>query len=55
MVSIAGNAVSSNYPITAHQIAELCKEIDNETGQWYDSRPLEKEADRAIEFVYKNA
>ena len=55
MVSIAGNAVSSNYPITAHQIAELCKEIDNETGQCYDSRQLEKEADRAIEFVYKNA
>jgi len=55
MVSIAGNAVSNNYPITSYQIAELCKEIDNETGQWYDSRPLEKEADRAIEFVYKNA
>ena len=55
MVSIAGNAVSNNYPITSNQIAELCKEIDNETGQWYDNRPLEKEADRAIEFVYKNA
>ena len=54
MVSIAGNAVSNNYPITAQHIAELCKEIDNETGQWYDNRPLEKEADRAIEFVYKN-
>ena len=55
MVSIAGNAIKQNYPITSHQIAELCKEIDNETGQWYDNRPLEKEADRAIEFVYKNA
>lgn len=55
MVSIAGNAVKQNYPITANEIATLCKEIDNETGQWYDNRPLEKEADRAIEFVYKNA
>lgn len=55
MVSIAGNAVKQNYPITPTEIAMLCKEIDNETGQWYDSRPLEKEADRAIEFVYKNA
>ena len=55
MVSIAGNAVKQSYPITSHEIAELCKEIDNETGQWYDNRPLEKEADRAIEFVYQNA
>ena len=55
MVSIAANAIKKSYPITAHEIAELCKEIDNETGQWYDNRPLEKEADRAIEFVYQNA
>ncbi len=55
MVSIAGNAVKQNYPITAKEIAVLCQEIDNETGQWYDNRPLEKEADRAIEFVYQNA
>lgn len=55
MVSIAGNAIKQNYPITAHEIAILCQEIDNETGQWYDNRPLEKEADRAIEFVYQNA
>ena len=55
MVSIAANAIKKSYPITAHEIAELWKEIDNETGQWYDNRPLEKEADRAIEFVYQNA
>lgn len=55
MVSIAGNAVKQNYPITSREIAVLCQEIDNETGQWYDNRPLEKEADRAIEFVYQNA
>jgi len=25
-----------------------------ETGNWYKNRPLDKEADRALEYVYKN-
>jgi hypothetical protein len=54
MVAIAGNAIKNNYPITAKEIANMCKQLDNETGKWYDNRPLEKEADRAIEFVYRN-
>jgi len=54
MVATAGNAIKSKYPISAHEITSLCRELDNETGNWYKSRPLEKEADRAIEHVYKN-
>ena len=54
MVSIAGNAIRKKYPITAAEITILCKEIDFENGNWYKSRPFDKEADRAIEFVYGN-
>ena len=54
MVSIAGNAIRNKYPITAQEITTLCKEIDYENGNWYKTRPFDKEADRAIEFVYSN-
>ena len=54
MVSIAANAVRREYPITSHVIATLCRELDSETGNWYKGRSFEVEADRAIEFVYKN-
>jgi len=55
MVSIAGNAIRNKYPITAQEITTLCKEIDYENGNWYKSRPFDKEADRAIEFIYSNS
>lgn len=51
MISIASNAIKSKYPITSNQIAQLAKEIDNETGGWYKNRPLETEANRALEYV----
>lgn len=54
MVAIAGNAVKNKYPITSQEITNLCREMDAETGNWYDNRPMGKEADRAIEYVYKN-
>lgn len=54
MVATAGNAVKSGYPITSKQISDLCKQFDMDNGMWYDNRPLEREADRAIEFVYRN-
>lgn len=54
MVSVAANAVRKQYPITAAEISQLCKQLDNETGNWYANRPLDKEADRALEFVYRN-
>ena len=54
MVSIAASAVRQNYPITAKEISILCRQLDLETGNWYKNRPLEKEADRALEFVMRN-
>ena len=54
MVAIAGNAVKQNYPITAAEISTLCREFDTETGNWYENRPLDREADGAIEYIYRN-
>jgi len=54
MVALAGNAVKKQYPITAAEISKLCREFDMETGNWYENRPMDKEADRALEYVYKN-
>lgn len=54
MVAIAGNATSKKYAITADEISQLCRQFDMDTGNWYKNRPLDKEADRALEYVYKN-
>ena len=32
----------------------VCKQFDIDTGNWYENRPLELEADRALEYVYRN-
>lgn len=52
MVSIAGNAVRKKYPITAQEIAQLCREIDRDTGEWYKNRPFDKEAERALQYIF---
>ena len=54
MLSIASNAMRHGYPISPKEIAQLCREIDNETGGWYKSRPMETEASRAIEFASRS-
>jgi len=54
MVKVAGNATYRGYPISSAQIAELCKQFDAENGNWYENRPLETEADRALEYIYRN-
>lgn len=54
MLNIAGNAIRSQYPITASEIAALLREIDMENGHRYKKRKLETEASRAIDFVLKN-
>jgi hypothetical protein len=53
MIAIAGNAIKKGYPITAIQIAELCKDFDACNGNWYENRPIIVEADRALEYVYR--
>jgi len=54
MVSIAINAIRKKYPINSQEIAEMCTQIDNETGGWYKNRPLQREAEGAIQFAYEN-
>ena len=54
MISTAGNAVFRGYPITAKEIVELCKEFDRMTGNWYENRPMEVEANNALQYVYTN-
>lgn len=55
MVATACNAVKQGYPITAREISQLCKQLDAETGNWYENRPLEVEATSAIKWAYANA
>ena len=54
MVSTAGNAMSKGYPISSKEIAWICRDLDNDTGGWYGKRDMEREAERAIEFVFRN-
>lgn len=54
MVSVAANAIKQQYPITAVEIAQICKEVDADNGNWYESRPLKLESERAIEYAYRN-
>ena len=53
MVSIAGNAITKGYPITSKEVEFLIRDLDAETGNWYLKRPIDKEAERAIEFVFR--
>lgn len=54
MVAIALKAISRGYPITANQISDLCREFDRDTGNWYENRPLELEANSALNYAYRN-
>ena len=54
MVAIAGSAISKGYPINANEIVSLCREFDAATGNWYENRPMEVEANNALEYAYKN-
>jgi hypothetical protein len=53
-VDLAGNAIKAKYPISAKEIAWMCRELDMDTGNWYENRPLDKEAIRALDYVMRN-
>ena len=55
MVTTAANAVAKGYPITAKDIEWICRDLDSDTGFWYKKRDMAKEAERAIDFVFKNS
>lgn len=54
MVSIASRAMLMGYPITSSEIETLIRELDSDTGNWYKTRPILKEAERAIQFAVTN-
>ena len=54
MIATACNAIKAKYPITASEVSKMCKQLDEETGQWYKHRPLEREANGAIDWAYAN-
>ena len=53
MTSIACNAIKRKYPITPNQIAELIRQLDRDTANIYAKRPLQTEAERALEYAYR--
>jgi hypothetical protein len=55
MVAIAFSAIKAKYPITAKEIAIMCRDFDATTGGWYAKRPLLKEAERALEYCFRKA
>jgi hypothetical protein len=55
MTSIACNAIKRRYPITSNQIAELIRQLDRDTSRRYQKRPLQTEAERALEYAYRTA
>ena len=54
MVAIACNAIRDGYPITANEIAQMCQQLDRDTGNWYENRPLTKEANGALKWAFAN-
>jgi hypothetical protein len=54
MVHVASNAIKKQYPITTCEIVDLCKQLDMDTGHRYKKRAFETEANRAIEYAYRN-
>lgn len=54
MCSIASRAFFMKYPLTAQELAQIVKEIDDSTIQRYTNRNWEKEANRAIDYVLSN-
>ena len=54
MIATASKAVEKGYPITASQIVQLCRQFDVETGNWYENRPMDVEANNALEYAYKH-
>ncbi|NDD50050.1 MAG: hypothetical protein EBZ34_01260 [Flavobacteriia bacterium] len=54
MLSIASSAIKREYPITENEIVTLILELDRETANRYQNRPLAVEASRAIEYAYRS-
>ena len=54
MVSVAFSAIRDGYDIDKNELSTVARALDREHGNHYEFRPLTKEADRAIEYAYRN-
>lgn len=54
MIALASNAIKHKYPISANEIVNLIREFDRDTGNWYEKRSLDVEANNALEYAYRN-
>lgn len=54
MVAIAASALDKGYPITAKEISILMRQFDRDTGNWYGTRPIEREAQTALDYAFRN-
>ena len=48
MIATAGNAIKRGYPITAKQVADLCRQLDKDNGMWYDNRPQDTSEGKSV-------
>ena len=55
MCQIAASAVRRKYPIAEYEIVELIRQLDRDTTNRYQHRPLNVEAARAISWAFTNA
>lgn len=55
MCSIASIALKKGYDIKAEEIETLCRELDRDTGEWYKTRDMKSEAERALLWAYENS
>lgn len=55
MVNIASNAIRAKYPITPGEIASLARQVDAANGNRFKHRPMELEAERALEFIIRTS
>ena len=55
MVSVSFNAIRSGYPISDIELEKLARELDLQTGNWYEKRPILGEANSALNYAYKNS
>ena len=54
MVSVAFAAIRDGYDLDKRELADLARSLDVDHGNHYKNRPLQKEADRALEYAYRN-
>lgn len=54
MVVTAMNAVRKKYPMSADQLVTLIRQLDADTANIYQSRPLDVEANNALQYAYTN-